>query len=98
MIRQYISNLNYFFFLIKSKLKLLSGVFIFLSSLLELIAITLLALLILMLSGSNKQEILSLPYIPDFVNFDNYLIFLIIIFFLYLKIFLYFDRLISLNI
>ena len=33
-------------------------------------------------------EILSLPYILDFVNFNNYLIFLIIIF-LYLKIFLF---------
>ena len=87
MIRQYISNLNYFFFFDKkSKLNAFYlAIFIFLSSLLELIAITLLALLVLMLSGSNKQEILSLPYIPDFVNFNNYLIFLIIIFFFIFK-------------
>ena len=87
MIRQYISNLNYFFFFDKkSKFKAVYlAVFIFLSSLLELIAISLLALLVLILSGTNKQEIISSSYIPDFLNFNNYLIYFIIIFFFVFK-------------
>ena len=78
MIKQCIENLNYFFFIDrKSKFKAVYLIiFIFLSSILELIAISLLALFVLILNGSNNQELLNLPYIPDFINFDGYSFFL----------------------
>lgn len=90
MIKQCIENLNYFFFIDrKSKFKAVYLIiFIFLSSILELIAISLLALFVLILNGSNNQELLNLPYIPDFINFDGYSFFFIItIFFIFKNIF-----------
>ena len=90
MIKQYIKNLNYFFFIDKnSKFKAINLIiFIFLSSILELIAISLLALFVLILSGSNTKELINSSYIPDFINFNGYsFFFIILIFFVFKNLF-----------
>ena len=74
MIRQYFENVNFFFFSEKQN-KTYAAILIFLifiSSILEFIAISLLALFILFLSGKTELGIIDKFYIPNFITFENY--------------------------
>ena len=93
MIRQYFENVNFFFFSEKQN-KTYAAILIFLifiSSILEFIAISLLALFILFLSGKTELGIIDKFYIPNFITFENYSFFFVIIgFFIFKNIFVSF--------
>lgn len=90
MIKQYFENVNFFFFREKQdKTKAFILIFLFfVSSILEFIAISLLALFVLFLTGNTELDIMDKPYIPNFITFENYSFFFIVIgFFIFKNIF-----------
>ncbi len=90
MIKQYFENVNFFFFREKQdKTKALILIFLFfVSSILEFIAISLLALFVLFLTGNTELDIMDKPYIPNFITFENYSFFFVVIgFFIFKNIF-----------